>query len=98
MTCLLILLPIIYLFLIPSHSDRRPVFDPYAEEAEDGYRIHLTPPTYGTSESDGKWGVTVPGLDKLKGLGTGFGLGTKDTLLITGGAGQLGESRGTGPD
>jgi hypothetical protein len=32
----------------------------------------------------------VPGLDNLKGLGSGLGIGKRDVVLVTGGAGQLG--------
>ena len=78
--CILVL-PLLFLFFRPARP-LRPSFDPYAEELEDGYRIHLSP-----QYEDG-WRAKVPSLG-LTGLGLGSG---KEAILITGGAGQLGAS------
>lgn len=84
--CVLLAAPIVYILFFADPRPKRPAFDPYADGLEESYRIQES---HVLEDEDEGW--RVPGLDNLKGLGTGL-LKARQTVLVTGGAGQLGTS------
>ena len=87
--CVLIAAPIVYILFFASAQPKRPAFDPYDDGLEDSYQRHSS---HVIEEDDDEGWNFVPKLDNLKGLGSGLGLGKRELVLVTGGAGQLGAS------
>lgn len=73
---------------ISSNKGGKPSFHPHAEETEGGYGLHLVEEELDIGYGSSRWGLGGLGrlgLDKLTGK-------QKPLILVTGGAGQLGES------
>lgn len=65
-----------------SHGEK-PNFHPYLEETEDGYGLHMIDEQLDFGHTSDRWSLDKIGLGRLTGK-------KRPSILITGGAGQLG--------